>query len=305
MAEADVRRQRRELTDARTKLDRRARTGRRLEAQQRVPKIVAHARKRQAQVSGKLRDLHAQRLATAEADLDDAAASVRDIDEIRMDLPDTAVPSRRTVLSCERLQIAVTPDGADLLWGRPVDLHVRGPERIALTGANGTGKTTLLRAIVGLAAPAAGSVEVGVDGVGYLPQRLAVLDDSVSLLENLRRFAPAASDNELRARLARFAFRGDRSLLPVSTLSGGERFRATLAALLGARPPPQLLVLDEPTNNLDIASVRQLEQALAGYQGALIVASHDLAFLDGLAITRWMRLDRAHGLTGIDRPTTG
>ena len=70
-----------------------------------------------------------------------------------------------------------------------------------------------------------------------------------------------------------------------------------LAALLSAEPAPQLLMLDEPTNNRDMASVRQLQQALAGYQGALIVASHDVPFLHALGITRWLHLDRESGLT--------
>ena len=74
-------------------------------------------------------------------------------------------------------------------------------------------------------------------------------------------------------------------------MSGGERFRATLAALLLAEPPPQLLMLDEPTNNLDLASVAQLTEALASYNGALVVASHDLPFLREIGITRWIQLD--------------
>jgi ATPase subunit of ABC transporter with duplicated ATPase domains len=77
----------------------------------------------------------------------------------------------------------------------------------------------------------------------------------------------------------------------VGTLSGGERFRATLAALLLAEPAPQLLLLDEPTNNLDLASTDQLAQALAAYRGALVVASHDLPFLQAIGITRWLRLE--------------
>jgi ATPase subunit of ABC transporter with duplicated ATPase domains len=97
--------------------------------------------------------------------------------------------------------------------------------------------------------------------------------------------------------LARFLFRGARADQVAGTLSGGERFRAVLAALLLAQPAPQLLLLDEPTNNLDLASVRQLAQALEGYRGAVIVASHDLPFLRSIGITRWLRLDRDIGLT--------
>jgi ATPase subunit of ABC transporter with duplicated ATPase domains len=179
------------------------------------------------------------------------------------------------------------------------DLIVRGPERIALTGPNGAGKTTLLRAIAGLAERPGITVRRGAV-IGYLPQRLDILDDSLSVVDNVRAAAPAASVNEVRASLARFLFRGDRADRLARTLSGGERFRAVLAALLLAQPAPQLLLLDEPTNNLDMASVRQLSQALEGYRGALVVASHDVPFLRSAGITRWFRLDRDAGLAEID-----
>jgi ATPase subunit of ABC transporter with duplicated ATPase domains len=184
------------------------------------------------------------------------------------------------------------------------ELIVRGPERIALTGPNGAGKTTLLRAIAGLATRPGVTVRPGAV-TGYLPQRLDILDDSLSVVDNVRAAAPAASVNEVRASLARFLFRGDRADRPASTLSGGERFRAVLAALLLAQPAPQLLLLDEPTNNLDMASARQLSQALEGYRGALLVASHDVPFLRSAGITRWLRLDRETGLAETGLAETG
>jgi ATPase subunit of ABC transporter with duplicated ATPase domains len=173
------------------------------------------------------------------------------------------------------------------------------PERVALLGANGAGKTTLLETVVGALDPLEGTVTAAVP-VRYLPQRLDLLDDAASVAANAARFAPGASDNAVRARLARFLFRGPRADQPVGTLSGGERFRATLAALLLAEPAPQLLLLDEPTNSLDLASTRQLAQALAAYRGALLVASHDLPFLRTIGITRWLRLEGR--LTPIDPP---
>src|SRR6202034_3082115 len=108
---------------------------------------------------------------------------------------------------------------------------------------------------------------------GYLPQRLDILDDALTVVENVRAVAPGASVNDVRAGLARFLFRGARAAQAAGTLSGGERSRAVLAALLLADPPPQLLLLDEPTNNLDLVSARQLAQALACHQGALVVGS--------------------------------
>ncbi|MEV6762715.1 ABC-F family ATP-binding cassette domain-containing protein [Streptomyces sp. NPDC051105] len=281
VAEADVRKQKRELSDAQVKLARRKRYGQKMFDQKREPKIVMGARKRSAQESaGKHRIMHEERLSEAKERLDEAVEAVRDDDEIRVELPYTAVPPGRNVLTLENLELA---------HGSRVKgiLDLRGPERIALIGRNGAGKTTLLRTIAGELAPVAGEAHAHVP-LRFLPQRLDVLDGELTVAENVTRFAPGATNNRIRARLARFLFRGARADQQAATLSGGERFRATLAALLLAEPAPQLLMLDEPTNNLDMASVRQLTTALEAYQGALIVASHDLPFLESIGITRWL-----------------
>ncbi|MGW8701178.1 ABC-F family ATP-binding cassette domain-containing protein [Streptomyces eurythermus] len=284
VAEADVRRQKRELSDAHMKLARRKRYGQKMYDSKREPKIVMGARKRAAQESaGKHRILHEERLAEARERLDEAVEAVRDDDEIRVELPYTAVPPGRQVLTLENLETACHTRV-------PGILDLRGPERIALVGRNGAGKTTLLRTIAGQLAPSAGTVTAHVP-LRFLPQRLDVLDDGLSVAENVARFAPDATNNRIRARLARFLFRGARADQKAGTLSGGERFRAALAALLLAEPAPQLLLLDEPTNNLDMASVRQLTQALESYEGALLVAAHDLPFLESIGITRWLLME--------------
>ncbi|MGQ4335468.1 ABC-F family ATP-binding cassette domain-containing protein [Streptomyces hayashii] len=284
VAEADLRKQKRELADAQVKLARRRRYGQKMYEQKREPKIVMGARKRAAQESaGKHRIMHEEKLAEAKERLDDAAEAVRDDDEIRVDLPHTAVPQGREVLTLMDLRLAY---GARVEGG----FDLRGPERVALVGRNGAGKTTLLRTIAGELAPEAGEAHARVP-LRFLPQRLDVLDGELTVAENVARFAPGATNNRVRARLARFLFRGARADQKASTLSGGERFRATLAALMLAEPAPQLLMLDEPTNNLDMASVRQLTTALESYEGALIVASHDLSFLESIGITRWLLLD--------------
>ena len=314
-AAADVRREQRDLVEAQVKQARRDRMGRKVAASGGLPRIVAYARKRAAQeTAGRSRGLHAGRLEAARGRLDEAEQAVRDDAEIRVDLPGTAVPAGRTVLTVTGLDgtrwhpafpapgTPAAPPTAATLDAPPVstlaELIVRGPERIALTGPNGAGKTTLLRAIADLAIRPGVTVRLGAV-TGYLPQRLDILDDSLSVVDNVRAAAPAASVNEVRASLARFLFRGDRADRPASTLSGGERFRAVLAALLLAQPAPQLLLLDEPTNNLDMASARQLSQALEGYRGALLVASYDVPFLRSAGITRWLRLDRETGLAEI------
>jgi ATPase subunit of ABC transporter with duplicated ATPase domains len=318
-AAAEVRREQRDLVEAQVKQARRDRMGRQVAASGSLPRIVAHARKRAAQeTAGRSRELHSGRLQAARDRLDEAEQAVRDDAEIRVDLPGTAVPAGRTVLTVTGLggtrwhpasPAPEAPEAPEAPAAPPApdappvailtELILRGPERIALTGPNGSGKTTLLRAIAGLAARPGVTVRLGAV-VGYLPQRLDILDDSLSVVDNVRAAAPAASVNEVRASLARFLFRGARAERAAALLSGGERFRAVLAALLLAQPAPQLLLLDEPTNNLDMASVRQLSQALEGYRGAILVASHDVPFLRSAGITRWLRLDREAGLAEID-----
>jgi ATPase subunit of ABC transporter with duplicated ATPase domains len=321
-AEADVRREKRDLIETQVKQARRDRQGRALAASGSLPRIVAGGRKRAAQVSaGKGREVALARVADAKERLAEAEETLRDDASIRISLPGTAVPAGRTVLTAHGLDAPWAPwhetearepggsdpegDGADGgagTVGRLAELIVRGPERVALTGPNGAGKTTLLRA---LAAPGGDDEREGVTvrlnaASGYLPQRLDILDDALTVVQNVRAVAPRASVNEVRAGLARFLFRGARADQVAGTLSGGERFRAVLAALLLADPPPQLLLLDEPTNNLDMASARQLSQALSCYRGALVVVSHDVPFLRSVGITRWLRLDRSGRLADID-----
>src|SRR5690349_10818112 len=169
VAEADLKKQKRELVDAQVKLARRKRYGQKMFDQKREPKIVMGARKRAAQESaGKHRIMHEERLAEARERLDDAVEAVRDDDEIRVDLPYTAVPPGRTVLTLENLV---------LRYGTRVDggLDLRGPERVALIGRNGAGKTTLLRTIAGELAPEAGEAHAHVP-LRFLPQRLDILD---------------------------------------------------------------------------------------------------------------------------------
>ncbi|MFF1685275.1 MULTISPECIES: ABC-F family ATP-binding cassette domain-containing protein [unclassified Streptomyces] len=282
-AEADVRRQKRELEETQIKVARRARHNKKLDAQRKAPRIVAGEKKRSAQESGdKLRGLHEDRLSEAHERREEASEAIRNDAEIRVSLPHTAVPTGRTVLSLDELSL---PHGKL----RNGSLHIHGPERIALVGRNGAGKTTLLRTLTGELEPLSGEAKTFVP-LRFLPQRLDVLDDELSVAANVARRAPGVTDNHIRSQLARFLFKGARAEQPAGTLSGGERFRAALAATMLAAPAPQLLMLDEPTNSLDMASVRQLTSALESYEGALLIASHDLPFLESIGITRWLLL---------------
>jgi ATPase subunit of ABC transporter with duplicated ATPase domains len=301
-----VKREKRQRIEAETTISRRAAMGQKAFEEKRVPKIVANGRRMAAQVSaGKLRGEKADREASAREALDVAERRVRDDDIVKIDLPDPGVPAGR--------RIATLGDG-ERSW------VIQGPERVALIGPNGAGKTTLLeRLVCSGGTKSSDSGDYGVesrrdeqpdgflrssargtlhtDRVGYLPQRVDGLDDAASVLENVVPSAPGVTIVELRNRLARFLIRGAAVERPVGTLSGGERFRVALARLMLADPPPQLLVFDEPTNNLDLDTVDQLVDAIAAYRGAVLVVSHDDAFLERIGVSLVLELDRDGTLT--------
>lgn len=290
-AGARLAKEKRQRIEAETKIARRAKAGRK--AASGLPPIIANERRKQAEESaGKMRGTMGNRESDAATALADAKDSVPAESRIRIDLPDTAVPQGRTVLDAPASTVALgmMHDGGTPL-SPDMRVTLRGPERVMLTGPNGVGKTTLLDALVHQAAVP----------LGYLRQRIGSsedgeswegLDDSLTVLENVRAAAATAPLSDVREQLARFHFRGELVNQPVGELSGGERFRVALARILLARPAPQLLLLDEPTNNLDLVSTEQLVSALAEYKGAMIVSSHDDAFLAALAPERAWELRR-------------
>ena len=162
------------------------------------------------------------------------------------------------------------------------DIEVRRGEKVALIGRNGEGKTTLMRVISGELTPLEGKAQTGYNvNMGYYAQNQDdVLDKSLTVMETLESVATGDARLKLRDILAQFLFRGEDIDKKVSVLSGGEMARLGMAKFM--LKPYNLLALDEPTNHMDIKSKDILKQALAAYDGTLIVVSHDRDFLDGL-----------------------
>lgn len=164
------------------------------------------------------------------------------------------------------------------------DFTMYGGQRVRVVGKNGSGKTTLLKIICGELKPQSGTIKT-FGKIAYLNQDLSVLDKNKSIVENIMEISGCLK-HDAHAIAANFGFRGDTSLKKVGVLSGGELLKATLAAVLGSSEQPDLLVLDEPTNNLEIKSISILEDALNQYTGAILLVSHDEMFVRNIKIDK-------------------
>ncbi len=152
-----------------------------------------------------------------------------------------------------------------------------GKSRVRLVGKNGSGKSTLLKIICGELEPDSGTVKTFGE-IAYVNQDLSLLDKNKTIVENIMEISGCLK-HDAHAIAANFGFRGNLSRQLVGTLSGGELLKATLAAILGGNNQPDLLILDEPTNNLEIKSIGILEDALNQYTGAILLVSHDEMFV--------------------------
>jgi ATPase subunit of ABC transporter with duplicated ATPase domains len=286
-AEKQAARVAREVQVAAERKARRDAAGKRSRAKGDQPKIMLDFKAERAEASGGREKRLAERLSGEAAEtLAAADARVERVRRLAFDLPPSGLATGKTVLAFEDVGFGY-PGQPLLLRGQ--SLRIVGPERVAVSGPNGSGKTTLIRLAAGELQPTRGTIVRGVKAA-FLDQQTALLGDDATLVAAFRRLNPASSENTARAALARFLFRNTAAEKPVAALSGGERLRAALACVLLGDAPPQLLILDEPTNHLDLDSIGAVEAALAGYDGALLVVSHDRDFLAAIGIDREIEL---------------
>ncbi|SJZ37289.1 ATPase components of ABC transporters with duplicated ATPase domains [Enhydrobacter aerosaccus] len=269
---------------------RRDSAGKRKRAKGDMPRIQMNTlRSNSENTGGEQARLAERRRTTA---LEEVAAARRRIEVLQplsVVFASTGLPAAKTILHVDSVTVGYEPDRPIL---RDMTFSIVGPERVAIAGANGTGKTTLLSVVTGALKPWNGRVRIETP-FALLDQQVSLLHRQASIRDNFLRLNPASDENGCRAALARFMFRADAALQIVSRLSGGQMLRAGLACVLGGKAPPPLLILDEPTNHLDLDSIEAVEAGLRAYDGALLVVSHDEAFLASVGISRRIELTKA------------
>ena len=266
---------------------RRSRQGKVAAARRDDSKLQVNAQKGRAQkTAARTTAVGQEQVARTRDAVQAAAARVERLVPIRIELPPSGLQRGHRLVEAR----AITCVRAGRPVFGPLDLNVTGPERIALTGPNGSGKSSLLRIISGELSPDSGCVRSDGERMALLDQHLSLLQPVETAMASMQRHNPCLDEREAHAALARYGFRSEWGRRTVETLSGGERVRLALACLFSGPVQPALLILDEPTNHLDIHAIEMLEDALYGYDGAIICVSHDSSFRAALGLDRTIDL---------------
>ncbi|USA54653.1 ATP-binding cassette domain-containing protein [Acinetobacter sp. C32I] len=257
------------------KAQKRKKAGEKLRASGSQAPILLDAKKEQSEQSlSHLRKQQSKQLADAKDELQQKQIQLEHLKSQSFEFAHIARKSGE-ILRCHQLQLAYAKTN-------PINLAIKAGEKLRLRGANGTGKSTLLKTLQGLIPPLTGEVYCKVTST-YLDQRLSLLNDTISALEYLQHIDPELTEQQGRTLLGNLQIRRDKALMPISTLSGGERLKVALLAL--KQQTVELLLLDEPENHLDIESRELLAQAIHSFNGAVILVSHDETFVEACRIT--------------------
>lgn len=254
-----------------------------------IARIMMNTLRNSAENStSKLKGVHAEKIEGISQELQGLRSALPDISKIKLDLEQSSLPSRKILLTATDLNYRYH---RHFLWENGLTFQIASGERIALKGGNGSGKTTLIRLMLGVLAPEVGNLVRANAKWLYIDQDYSLIDPQLQVYQQAERFNHAAlQEHEIKTRLHRFLFDKDDWDKPCKALSGGERMRLALCCLTIGQQSPDVILLDEPTNNLDIQNIEILTAAIHHYQGTLLVVSHDDTFLEQVKITRTIQL---------------
>lgn len=277
----------RESLERKQKLDAR---GKRKQAKAGLPRISMNTFKNKAEKStSKIKDVHNEKIEAISEDLSKIRKELPVTGEMKIDLDNSKLHIGKRLIDAKEINAGYS---SRKLWRNPLTFSINSGERIVIKGNNGSGKTTLIKIILGKMEPTAGTIGRAEFKAVYIDQDYTTIDNRLTVYGQVQQFNDSnMPEHELKIRLNRFLFSKEYWDRPCSALSGGEKMRLTLCCIIVRSQAPDIIVLDEPTNNLDMHNIRILINAIHSYQGTLIAVSHDRHFLEQVNIQREIILD--------------
>ncbi|MBS1586408.1 MAG: ABC-F family ATP-binding cassette domain-containing protein [Bacteroidetes bacterium] len=254
-----------------------------------TPTISMNTLKNNAEKStAKIKDVHAGKVEDLAGELNELRKSLSEVDKMKIGFGGSKLHKGKILINAKDVN---TGYGDSILWSTGLDLQVVSGDRWAIKGNNGSGKTTLVKMILGEHKPMTGSINVAESKIIYIDQDYSLLDSSLSVYQQIERFnTSAAHEHEMKIGLSRFLFTKDSWEKKCADLSGGEKMRLILCCLTMGAIAPDMIILDEPTNNLDMQNIEILTTAVNQYRGTLMVISHDEYFLEKIGISKVLQL---------------
>lgn len=259
---------------------------------QNLPKIVAGNLKSKAEVStAKVKDIQQEKMSELSDNLRQIRTQIQEQQVLKIDLKKSDLHKGKILVDANEINYGYQDT---LLWQRPLSFQIRSGDRIRIEGNNGTGKTTLLKLITGVSEPLAGEIYRADFNYLYIDQNYSIINNQLTVFEQTQYFNERhLPEHELKMLLHYHQFpRGiwDRKC---AGLSGGEQMKLLLCCLAISNNMPDMLIVDEPTNNLDVYSQEVLTQAIKGFNGTLLVISHDQHFVEEIGLEERIVLQRA------------
>lgn len=245
-----------------------------------IPRILLGSLKNHAEnSSSRLSNVHAEKAGKIQQEITSLKGSLSRTDKLKTDFNAPALHTGKILVTARDINFHY-PDSDANLWPAPLSFQLRSGSRLCIKGNNGSGKTTLLKLITGELAPTGGAIERADFTYVYLDQEYSLIQNGYTVSEQAETFnLRHLPEHEIKTILNRYLFPQDVWNKPCGKLSGGEKMRLAFCCLMIADNTPDIFMLDEPTNNLDIESVEIITAAIRNYQGTILVISHDREFL--------------------------
>ncbi|WP_295714630.1 ABC-F family ATP-binding cassette domain-containing protein [Mucilaginibacter sp.] len=272
----------RESLERQQKLDAR---GKKKQEKAGLPTISMNTFKNNAEKStSRVKGVHAEKVGSISQELTQLRSDLPDIGKMKMGFNNSGLHRGKVLIDAKNINFGYANQ---LLWQQALNFQIRSGERIALNGVNGSGKTTVIKMILGELEPLAGTIDRAAISTIYIDQDYSLIDNKLNVYEQTQQFnSGALQEHDIKIRLNRFLFTKDYWSKPCNALSGGEKMRLMLCSLTIGRQAPDVIILDEPTNNLDIQNIEILTSAINEYKGTLLVVSHDDFFLKQINMER-------------------